>query len=80
MFFYKMEHRGGFKEAVETAVALSDLEFLGLLRRYDFYCVDDRLGVNGVRFMYKDGPEGAYYAGFTTWLIMCPSPKSAWRF
>lgn len=66
MTFYKMDHRGGLKESLETRKEISQEEFNYFLPNYEFYCYDARL--NCFRFILRDMEKN--FNDFTTWLLL----------
>ena len=48
----KREHRGGLKESLATSKYIDEYTFNRLVKKYDYYCVDERC--NQIMFIAKD--------------------------
>ena len=65
--FYKMWHRGGLKESMETCIEIGIIEFNTLLYdfHYTYYCYDER--INAHRFIISDMEK---HIDMPTWLLI----------
>lgn len=65
MKYYKMEHRGGLKEALETRKEITKEEFEELLPMYEPYAFDKR--INCQRYILKDMENN--FKKYAIWLL-----------
>lgn len=65
MKYYKMDHRGGLQEALETKKEITKEEFEKLLPMYKYYAYDKR--INCKRYILKDMENN--FKEYTIWLL-----------
>ena len=75
MKYYKMDHRGGLKEAIETRKEITEEEFNKLLPLYEFYAYDKRINCN--RYILKDMEHN--FKDYTIWLLKEVETTGQWH-